>query len=92
MDDQGLELTDEERAYISWAIKQSTQGPWVTATIKLQARGDRAEWEVNHYECQVISGVLRNQAGPCTDSHHTWKAAQWIEAARQALTGREKRE
>ena len=86
MDDQGLELTDDEREWCKANLAVHTHIEPVL--IKLQARGDRAEFYRDHDDrrnycerCDYSEQFPQNGIDP----RHTWKAAQWIEAAKQAL-------
>ncbi len=96
MDEQGLELTDGERALAKRIVQRlffSSEdflrhtGTLITMTIKLQAMGDRAEFKFEHRECGYNAPMMTTYGvAECADPRHTWTAAQWIEGAQEGLS------
>ena len=109
MGDQGLELTDEERALVAhwrdtepgWMTSLAVNVAFVATILKLQARGDRAEFQIAHDDCWITADDkwscnssfddLGNYDEAKVDPRHTWESAQWIEAAKQALADTEEK-
>ena len=99
MDD--LELIEEERAFLRrWPVSATravgTPGLVMAIPIilKLQTRANRAEWKLEHRvqrdhdgERCISCGRFKDKYGRMNmcDPRHTWKSAQWIDAAQSEL-------
>ncbi len=89
MDD--LELTDEERAMLREVALLHPQLGIMKAVKTLQARGDRAEFYLEHREdedtgcCISCNDRMHKNRNASLDHRHAWKTAQWIEAAQMKL-------
>ena len=86
MIDQDLELTEEELEWCKANLEVHTHMEPVI--IKLQARGDKAEWRYTHRDCvETKDGTILCTVGGGAN-RHTWKAAQWMEEAQREFSKR----
>jgi len=90
MADQGLELTEKERALAKKVCHSIPVNPWDcdglrTIILKLQAGKMKAEFDINHRECWHL---ISDDTWTCyrDDPCHTWTSDQWLEAAQTELS------
>jgi len=89
-----LDLTDEERVILKRACRSNPMNVWDIvglrmAILKLQAGKMKAEFVLQHEDCQITDDARWWCQSEMEFWGHTWTDEQWLEAAKQVIADTE---